>query len=113
MPLVESFSGIRGIYDDSLNEQIAARYAYSYISLLKNKINKKIKNNSNLNNENKLRIVIGTDTRLSKDILKDAVIEALDCKIIDIGTASTPMVEFAVRHFKANGGIIITASHNE
>ena len=102
MPLVESFSGIRGVYDDGLNDQIAARYAYSYFSFLKSKYKNK-----------DLIIVVGTDTRLSKDILKDAVIEALDCKIIDIGTASTPMVEFAVRHFKANGGIIITASHNE
>ena len=44
MPLIESISGIRGIYDNGLNEKAAARYAYSYISLLKNKINKKIKN---------------------------------------------------------------------
>ena len=102
MPLVESFSGIRGIYDDGLDEKIAERYAYSYLLLLKNK-----------NKNKKLRIVIGTDTRPSKDILKNAVFEALDCDIIDIGIASTPMAEFAVRHFKANGGIIITASHNE
>ena len=114
MPLVESISGIRGIYDNGLNEKAAARYAYSYISLLKNKINKKIKNNNNnINNGNKLKIVIGTDTRPSKDILKNAVLEVLDCDIIDVGIASTPMVEFAVRHFKADGGIIITASHNE
>ena len=102
MVLVESFSGIRGIYDESMTEKVAARYAYSYLSLLKNK--HKSKN---------LKIVIGTDTRTSRDILKNAVIEALDCDVIDIGIASTPMTEFAVRHFKADGGIIITASHNE
>lgn len=102
MPLVESFSGIRGIYDNGLNEQVAARYAYSYLSFLKNKYKNK-----------DLIIVIGTDTRPSKNILKNAVIEALDCEIVDVGTASTPMVEFAVRYFKAHGGIIITASHNE
>src|SRR3989344_5913319 len=102
MPLVESFSGIRGIYDDGLDEKIAERYAYSYLLLLKNK-----------NKNKKLRIVIGTDTRPSKDILKNAVFEALDCDIIDVGIASTPMAEFAVRYFKADGGIIITASHNE
>ena len=100
MPLVQSFSGIRGIYDDSMSEKVAAKYAYSYFSLLKSK------------NKN-LKIVIGTDTRQSKDILKNAVTEVLDCDIIDIGIASTPMTEFAVRHFNANGGIIITASHNE
>ncbi|HJN56425.1 MAG: hypothetical protein QF436_02255 [Candidatus Woesearchaeota archaeon] len=100
MPLIESFSGIRGIYDDGMDEAVALKYTYSYLSLLK----KKYKS---------VKIVIGTDTRPSKDILKNAVIEALDCDIIDIGIASTPMVEFAVRHFKANGGIVITASHNE
>ena len=40
MPLVESFSGIRGIYDDGLDEKVAAIYTYAYISLLKNKFNK-------------------------------------------------------------------------
>ena len=102
MVLIESFSGIRGIYDDGLDEKVAERYAYSYLSLLKNK-----------NKNKKLRIVIGTDTRPSKDIIKNAVFEALDCDIIDVGIASTPMAEFAVRYFKADGGIIITASHNE
>ncbi|MFH1728669.1 MAG: hypothetical protein ABIA04_09655 [Pseudomonadota bacterium] len=102
MQLIESFSGIRGIYDDGLGEKVAARYAYSYLSLLKSKYKNK-----------KLNIVIGTDTRPSKDILKNAVMEALDCDIIDIGISSTPTTEFAVRYFKADGGIIITASHNE
>mgnify|MGYP001196107301 CR=1 FL=1 len=101
MPLVESFSGIRGIYDDGLDEQVSLRYAYSYFSFLKKKYS------------GKLKIVIGTDTRPSRRILRSAVIEALCCEIIDLGVASTPMVEFAVRHFKADGGIIITASHNE
>jgi len=101
MVLVESFSGIRGIYDDGLDEKVALRYTYSYLSLLKNKY------------KNNLKIIIGTDTRQSRDILKNAVIEVLDCDIIDIGIASTPMTEFAVRHFNADGGIIITASHNE
>ncbi len=102
MPIIESFSGIRGIYDDGLNEQVAARYAYSYLSFLKNRHKNKI-----------LKIVVGTDTRPSRNILKNAVLEALDCEITDVGIASTPMVEFAVRRFKAHGGIIITASHNE
>ncbi|MEK6948666.1 MAG: hypothetical protein AABX34_00480 [Nanoarchaeota archaeon] len=102
MPLVESISGIRGIYDNGLDEAVAERYAYSYISLLKEK-----------NNGKKLTVVIGTDTRPSKDIIKNAVIGILDCDIIDLGIAPTPMAEFAVRYFKADGGIIITASHNE
>ena len=106
MPLVESISGIRGIYDDGLDETVAERYAHSYISLLKGKLKEK-------NNRKKLTIVVGTDTRPSKEIIKNAVIGVLDCDIIDLGIAPTPMVEFAVRYFKTDGGIIITASHNE
>src|SRR3990167_1990221 len=102
MPLIQSISGIRGVYDDGLDESVAERYAYSYLSLLKEKIKKE-----------KITIVLGTDTRPSKDIIKNAVIGILSCDIIDLGAASTPMVEFGVRHFKADGGIIITASHNE
>ena len=100
MGLVESFSGVRGIYDKDMDVQVALRYSISYLSFLKEKYSK-------------VKVVVGTDTRPSKDILKGAVIEALDCDIIDLGIASTPMVEFGVRYYKADGGIIITASHNE
>jgi len=102
MPLVESFSGIRGIFDKTLTEEVAVRYALSYFQYLKNKFKKK-----------NLKIVIGTDTRPSRNNLKNAVIEALNCEIVDLGISSTPAIELAVRHFKADGGIIITASHNE
>ena len=102
MALIQSFSGIRGIFDKDLTEQVALKYAYSYFHFLKEKSKK-----------NNLKIVIGTDTRPSGKELKNAVIEALNCTIIDLGIASTPAVEFAVRHYKADGGIIITASHNE
>ena len=102
MPLVESFSGIRGIFDESLTEQVALRYTYSFFDFLTRK------------NANKtLKIVIGTDTRPSRNIIKNAAVEALNCEIIDLGIAPTPAVEFAVRHYKADCGIIITASHNE
>lgn len=101
MPLIESFSGVRGIYNDGLDEQVAVRYCYAFLNFLKKKYG------------NRLKIVVGTDTRPSKDILKGALMGVIDCDIIDLGIASTPMVEFAVRHFKTDGGVIITASHNE
>ena len=102
MALVESFSGIRGIYDKDLTDSAAVRYAYSYNSFLKSKTKK-----------NNPTIVIGMDTRASGVKLADAIMGILDCNFIDIGIAPTPAVEFAVRHFNADGGIIITASHNE
>ncbi len=107
MPLISSFSGVRGIFDDGLSERVAIRYSAHFLSFIRKKYTGKGKN------AGKITIVIGTDTRPSRDILKKAIIEALGCDIIDIGVSCTPMVELCVRHFKADGGIIITASHNE
>ncbi|MBW2992700.1 hypothetical protein KY345_05780 [Candidatus Woesearchaeota archaeon] len=100
--LAESFSGIRGIYKEDLDEDTAKHYAKAYSKFL-------------LKNTGKPLIIIGRDTRPSSEKLKDAMIEILlqDCDVIDIGINTTPAIEFAVRHFKADGGIIITASHNE
>jgi len=53
------------------------------------------------------------DTRPSGLKLLDSIMGMLDCNFIDVGIAPTPAIEFAVRHFNADGGIIITASHNE
>ncbi|MBI2558276.1 hypothetical protein HYW20_03055 [Candidatus Woesearchaeota archaeon] len=102
MALVESFSGIRGIYGKDLTESIACGYAYSHYTFLKNKARKR-----------NVTIVLGTDTRPSGTRLSDTIMGILDCNFIDIGIAPTPVIEFAVRHFNADGGIIITASHNE
>lgn len=100
MALVESFSGIRGIYGKELTDDIATRYAFAFASALKKK-NKQIK------------IVIGRDTRDSGEGLRQAVIEGLDCDIIEVGVLPTSAIENAVRVYKADGGVIITASHNE
>lgn len=102
MPLVESFSGIRGIYGRDLTESVAVRYAHSYISFLRNKAKK-----------NNVSIVIGMDTRPSGARLMDLIMGIADANFIDAGILPTPAIEFAVRHFNADGGIIITASHNE
>jgi phosphomannomutase/phosphoglucomutase len=100
--LVESFSGIRGVYREDLDEDTAKRYAKSYSKFL-------------LKNTGKPTIVIGRDTRPSSESLKDAMIEVLlqDCDVIDVGINTTPAIEFAVRYLNADGGIIISASHNE
>ena len=102
MALVESFSGIRGIYGRDLTDSAAVRYANAYSSFLKNKTKK-----------NNITIVIGMDTRPSGIKLSDAIISLLDCNFIDVGISPTAAIEFAVRHFNADGGIIVTASHNE
>jgi len=102
--LVESVSGIRGIFGKSITEEFASKYAAAY-SLWLTKILRR-----------KPKIVIGMDTRKSGPKLKQSMIDTssnfCDC-IIDVNIATTPMIELAVREYKADGGIIITASHNE
>lgn len=102
MALVASFSGIRGIYGKDLTDSIAVKYAYSYLSFLRQKTKKNVPT-----------IVIGMDTRPSGAKLLDSIMGILDCNFIDVGISPTPAIEFAVRYFNADGGIIITASHNE
>ena len=102
MAIVESFSGIRGIYGKEFTDSAAVKYAYSYCSFLRDKLKKR----------NPV-IAVGLDTRPSGLKLKNIIMGILDCNFIDVGIAPTPAIEFAVRHFNADGGIIITASHNE
>jgi len=102
MSLVTSFSGIRGIYGRDLTDSMATKYCYSYLTFLRNKTKKK-----------NPTIVLGMDTRPSSIKLMEHIMGILDCNFIDIGIAPIPAIEFAVRHFNANGGIAITASHNE
>ncbi len=106
MPLVQSFSGIRGIYGKDLTDGLAVRYLYAYYNFLKNKSKKN-------DQKGKITLVIGMDTRQSSIKLIDTILGVLDCNFIDVGIASTPAVEFAVRYFNADGGLVITASHNE
>lgn len=91
----ESFSGIRGIYPADINEEVCRDYAAAYLSLF----------------PKPPKIVVGCDTRKSSAALKQAVISSLP-QVIDVGIAPTPTISFAVRQYNADGGIIITASHN-
>jgi len=98
--LVESFSGVRGIFGEDINEKFARQYAAAYYTLLKNKLHKEPK------------IIIGRDTRSSGKAIAEAMKDVLP-DVIELDVVTTPMIEFAVREYKADGGIIITASHNE
>ncbi len=93
--LIQSLSGVRGIFGKSLTLDTASKYAAAYALVVKPKL-----------------IVVGMDSRHSGPAIKTAMIGALSCKIIDVGTLPTPAIQNAIRHFKADGGIIITASHN-
>tara|TARA_B100000768_G_C11282763_1_gene379676 strand:+ start:1098 stop:2483 length:1386 start_codon:yes stop_codon:yes gene_type:complete len=108
MTLIKSISGIRGtIGGESVNnltpiETIKFGCAYGY--WLKKSTNKE-----------KLSVVIGRDARISGEMIQNFVQNSLisiGINVIDIGLSTTPTVELTVTELNADGGIIITASHN-
>ena len=102
--LVESFSGVRGIYGSDLNDEIAENYAYAYGLWLKEK--------TNVNP----RVVIGRDSRPSGKSIMNSMIKGLErahCHVLRVGIGTTPLIQLEVRKHNSHGGIIITASHNE
>jgi phosphomannomutase len=95
---------IRGTYPDQLNGEAAAAIAKSIAAFfLKEFPNKKPK------------LVLGRDMRLSSPEIHEAMLKVFlesGVDIIDLGLVPTPTVYFATRHFSADGGVQITASHN-
>jgi len=65
--------------------------------------------------QGKIRLAVGRDCRLSSPEWQARLMEALaasGCQVVDIGLCPTPVLYFAVRHLAADGGVIVTASHN-
>ena len=109
MTLIKSISGIRGTIGgppaDNLTPLDAVKFAAAYGTWLK------AQNPS----KEKLIVVVGRDARLSGRMIQNLVMETLvglGISIIDLGLSTTPTVEIAVPLEKADGGIILTASHN-
>ncbi|MFZ1527548.1 MAG: phosphoglucosamine mutase [Ferruginibacter sp.] len=109
MSLIKSISGIRGTIGgapgDNLTPLDIVKFSAAYGAWLKGQ-NKK---------EGKKSVVIGRDGRMSGAMVKDLVIStltALGIDVIDTDLSTTPTVEMAVTFLKADGGIILTASHN-
>jgi len=95
---------VRGPYPKEVNEEIAFKVGVALIKFLKRKLKKK-----------SLRIVIGRDCRLSSNSLFKSLSQGIVSqkgKIVDIGLVSTDTLYFALAHFKYDGGVMITASHN-
>ncbi|WP_299095332.1 phosphoglucosamine mutase [uncultured Winogradskyella sp.] len=108
MTLIKSISGIRGTIggavEDNLTPIDAVKFAAAYGTWLKQQRNK----------EN-YRVVVGRDARISGEMIQSLVMNTLvgmGIHVIDLGLSTTPTVEVAVPLEHADGGIILTASHN-
>ena len=108
MTLIKSISGIRGTIGGNPGENLtpidAVKFAASYGKWLKGYSKKE-----------KLKVVIGRDARLSGEMIQNLVVSTLvglGIDVIDLDLSTTPTVEIAVPLEKADGGIILTASHN-
>jgi phosphomannomutase len=107
MTLIKSISGIRGTIGGTIGENLtpidAVKFAAAYGSWIKNR------------NSGKVKVVIGRDARISGEMISSLVsstLVGLGIDVIDLGLSTTPTVEVAVPMENAQGGIILTASHN-
>lgn len=108
MALIKSISGIRGTIGGSAGEGLSpidiVKFTAAYAQWLK-------ETNSSL----KHKVVVGRDARISGEMVQKLVVGTLmgyGVNVIDAGLATTPTVEVAVTMENADGGIILTASHN-
>ena len=109
MTLIKSISGIRGTIGgktaDNLTPIDAVKFASAYGAFIK----------SRNPNKEKITVVVGRDARISGKMISSLVantLVGLGINVVDLGLSTTPTVEIAVPLEKADGGIILTASHN-
>ena len=96
--LMVGVSGVRGIVGESLTPEVLTRFACAFGTYL-----------------HRGRVVIGRDTRSTGTMVQPLVTSCLlatGCVVIDIGICPTPTCQVMVEHLKADGGVIISASHN-
>lgn len=108
MTLIKSISGIRGTIGGKVNEGLtpvdAVKFAAAYGTWIIQR-----------NNNKKCKIVIGRDARISGQMISNLVsstLSGLGIDVVNLGLSTTPTVEVAVPMENAQGGIILTASHN-
>ena len=96
--LIVSISGIRGVIGDGLGPREAVRFGLAFGTYLAGG-----------------KVVLGRDSRPSGPMIADALragLLATGCRVVDLGILSTPGISVMLRHLGADGGAIITASHN-
>ena len=108
MTLIKSISGIRGTIGgkpgDVLSPVDIVKFTTAFATFIKKSVNKE-----------RIKIVVGRDARISGEMVNRVVtgtLLAMGADVVDAGLSTTPTVEMAVTEEKADGGIILTASHN-
>lgn len=108
MTLIKSISGIRGTIGGKPGEGLSpldvVKFTAGYAAWAKQNSKNK-----------KLKIVVGRDARISGEMVSSLVVATLvgmGCDVVNIGLATTPTTEIAVTEENADGGLILTASHN-
>lgn len=108
MALIKSISGIRGTIGGKINDNLTpldvVKFTSAFGTWLQNNKNKK-----------DLTLVVGRDARISGSMVNSlvcATLQGLGIHLVDLGLSTTPTVEVMVPELKADGGIILTASHN-
>jgi phosphomannomutase len=108
MSLIKSISGIRGTIGGKPGEGLTPDDIVKFTAAFTSFIQKDHRNG-------RMQVVIGRDARISGGMVSDLVsgtLLAMGADVIDIGLTTTPTTELAVLETRAQGGIIITASHN-
>jgi len=116
MSLITSISGIRGTVGGKMGDALTpvdiVKFTAAYARQLQSKCNVGCCGN---NNGKKLKVVVGRDARISGEMVDSLVsgtLMACGIDVVNAGLASTPTTEMAVIFEQADGGIILTASHN-
>jgi phosphomannomutase len=102
-PLMLSVSGVRGIVDETMTSKVAYAFASAFVSLLREKLGRTPS------------LCVARDSRPSGPELQAAVAEAFvacGCSVTDLGVVATPTAGVMINALRADGGIIVTASHN-
>ncbi|ASJ08737.1 phosphoglucosamine mutase [Thermococcus siculi] len=95
--------GVRGTANEEITPEFALKMGMAFGTMLRRE------------GRERPLVVVGRDTRVSGEMLKNALISGLlstGCDVIDVGIAPTPAIQWATDHFNADGGAVITASHN-
>jgi phosphomannomutase len=102
--LMVSVSGVRGRVGEGLTPEVVARFASAFGAYVRERSGKA-----------RPRVVLGRDSRTSGEMFTRVVagsLQSVGCDVVEIGIAPTPTALFSIRALDADGGIVVTASHN-